>query len=190
VTQRWDPEVEAICLTAVTGAGATPDGLCRRLGHDPGQLQLLEPAQTWELQDAEDGWKSVVNLVAVGPSRILLLEENGWQGAETAVLEVLSRGGGLAVSAYWNVNWTNRYSVAVDGRVLGALEYVGQNRIEGPPELAPDAALIERAAGADPAGWKVGFLAALEARAGFLIEAAWFEQQHPTLVVDALLPAG
>jgi hypothetical protein len=54
--------------------------------------------------------------------------------------------------------------------------------------LRADRDLIAGVAGTDPAGWKLGYLAALEKRAGFALSEAWFREEHPTLVVSGLLP--
>lgn len=188
MTQPWSPYVEAICLTAVTGDGVDVPTLVRRLGHDPERLQPLQPVEAWELQDGEDGWRDVVTFVAAGPGRVLLVEENGWQGADRRVLELLSAPGACAVSAYWNVNWTNRFSVAADGVLLGSLEYLDLDSADAPSSLAEDIRVIRQVAGDAPDGWKAGFLAGLEARAGFGVDAGWWQQEHPTLVVDGLLP--
>lgn len=175
-----------MCLTAVVGEGVDAADLCRRLGHDPAQLQLLLPGQAWELQDADDGWKHVLTFVPVAPGQVLLVEENGWQGSEERVLQLLSGSAGTAVSAYWNVNWDNRYSVAVGGAMLGSLDYLDLDK-GGIPALAEDIELIKRVAENDPSGWKAGFVAALEARAGLSIDSQWWDRPHPTLVVETVL---
>jgi hypothetical protein len=138
------------------------------------------------LQDADDGWKHVLTFVPVGAGQVVLVEENGWQGSDERVMQLLSGSASTAASAYWNVNWDNRYSVAVDGAMLGSLDYLDLDKNEI-PALADDMQLITQVAGDAPSGWKAGFIAALEARAGLTIDAEWWDRPHPTLVVETLL---
>ena len=63
-------------------------------------------------------------------SWLLVVEVNGWQGSRPEVLRRVSAGG-RAVSAYWNVNLTTRFSYAVDGRVLTAFEVMSPDRRHG-----------------------------------------------------------
>jgi hypothetical protein len=76
------------------------DVLCRRLGHDPGALKPLRPSAAWELQDDDGQWLEIVSFVGVGAGRVLLVEEDGYQGSDPRVLRRLSSPTGLAVSAY------------------------------------------------------------------------------------------
>jgi hypothetical protein len=54
----------------------------------------------------------------------------GWQGSRPEVLRRISAGG-RAVSAYWNVNLTTRFSYAAGGRVLTAFEVMSPDRRHG-----------------------------------------------------------
>ena len=50
---------------------------------------------------------------------LLVLEVNGWQGSRPEVLRRISAGA-RAVSVYWNLSMTTRFSYAVSGQVLTA----------------------------------------------------------------------
>src|SRR5206468_226952 len=130
--------------------------ICRRLGHDPARLEPRKPSDAWELQDGADGWHDVMTFIDAGPGRVLLVEENGFGGSDPRALTLLSRPNALAVSAYWNVNWSNRFSVASDGSLVGAVEFTQLEDDEVPPTLRADRDLIVGVAGTDPAGWKLG----------------------------------
>ena len=61
---------------------------------------------------------------------MLVVEVNGWQGSRPEVLRRVSAGG-RALSAYWNVNGTTRFSYAVAGRLLTAFEVMSPGRRQG-----------------------------------------------------------
>jgi hypothetical protein len=58
---------------------------------------------------------------------LLVVEVNGWQGSRPEVLRRVSAGG-RAVSVYWNVNMTTRFSYAVSGQLLTAFEAMAPER--------------------------------------------------------------
>ncbi|MGZ3148249.1 DUF6461 domain-containing protein [Lentzea chajnantorensis] len=122
---------DALCLTAVRGLSVGEalrrfDGLpgerradlgevnARSGGAHPDELPVV-------LADEVDGW-------------VLLVEDNGWHGADREVLERLSAGT-VAASAFWNVNLVSNLSLAHDGELLGAFDFV--LRQERPAALVP-----------------------------------------------------
>jgi len=58
---------------------------------------------------------------------LLVVEVNGWQGSRPEVLRQISAGG-RAVSVYWNVNPTARFSYAASGQLLTAFEAMTPDR--------------------------------------------------------------
>jgi hypothetical protein len=111
---------DAFCLTAVQGL--TVDEALERFDGCPGWAvaDLAElgnrAAAVYPddlptvVADEVDGW-------------VLLAESNGWHGAKTSVLQRLSAGTVVA-SAFWNVNRDSTISLARDGEVLAAFDFV------------------------------------------------------------------
>jgi hypothetical protein len=91
---------------------------------------------------------------------LLVVEVNGWQGSRPEVLRRVSAAG-RAVSVYWNVNATTRFSYAVSGRLLTAFEAMTPGRRFG---ADPDALETVRSGLPWATGDWVPLLLALAAR--------------------------
>ena len=113
-------------------------------------------------------------------SWLLVVEVNGWQGSRPEVLRRISAGG-RAVSAYWNVNLTTRFSYAVDGRVLTAFEVMSPDRRHG---ADPDCLEEARAGLPWETGEWVPLMLALASRVtGLRIEPEWFNGDFAVMPV-------
>ncbi len=114
-------------------------------------------------------------------SWLLVVEVNGWQGSRPEVLRRVSAGG-RAVSAYWNVNLTTRFSYAVDGRVLTAFEVMSPDRRHG---ADPDCLEEARAGLPWETGEWVPLMLALASRVtGLRIEPEWFDGDFAVMPVS------
>jgi Family of unknown function (DUF6461) len=164
---------DGACVTLVAPADA--GGVVRGFGGD------LAGARRTSL--AEIGLPSVDEpKVAVRDlgSWLLVVEVNGWQGSRPEVLRRISSGG-RAVSAYWNVNLTTRFSYAVDGRVLTAFEVMSPGRRHG---ADPDC-LEEVRAGLpwEDGEWVPLMLALVSRVTGLRIEPEWFNGDFAVMPV-------
>jgi uncharacterized protein DUF6461 len=168
---------DSLCLTAVRGL--TVDEALERLDGYPGWAvaDLAElghrgiAAYPDELPivmaDEVDGW-------------VLLVESNGWHGAKTSVLQRLSAGTVVA-SAFWNVNLDSTISLARDGEVLAAFDFViGRER---PAALVPYLGGLEFT---DPYRKTAEALAFVERVSGVGLTAEWAVGRHPASVVADL----
>jgi Family of unknown function (DUF6461) len=155
---------DGACVTLVAPADA--GGVVRGFGGD------LAGARRTSL--AEIGMPPVDEpVVAVRDlgSWLLVAEVNGWQGSRPEVLRRISAGG-RAVSAYWNVNLTTRFSYAAGGRVLTAFEVMSPDRRHG---ADPDCLEEARAGLPWEDGEWVPLMLALASRVtGLRIEPQWF----------------
>ena len=114
-------------------------------------------------------------------SWLLVVEVNGWQGSRPEVLRRVSAGG-RAVSTYWNVNLTTRFSYAVDGRVLTAFEVMSPDRRHG---ADPDCLEEARAGLPWEDGEWVPLMLALASRVtGLRIEPEWFDGDFAVMPVS------
>jgi hypothetical protein len=113
-------------------------------------------------------------------SWLLVVEVNGWQGSRPEVLRRISAGG-RAVSAYWNVNLTTRFSYAAGGRVLTAFEVMSPGRRDG---ADPDCLEEARAGLPWETGEWVPLMLALASRVtGLRIEPQWFDADFAVMPV-------
>lgn len=165
---------DGACVTLVAPADAA--GIVRGFGGDPAGARRTSLAET--------GMPSVDEpVVAVRDlgSWLLVVEVNGWQGSRPEVLRRISAGG-RAVSAYWNVNLTTRFSYAVDGRVLTAFEVMSSDRRHG---ADPDCLEEARAGLPWETGEWVPLMLALASRVtGLRIEPGWFNGDFAVMPVS------
>lgn len=114
---------DGACLTLVSARDAA--GVIRGFGGDPegGRRAILADLGTPSVEEP------VAAIRDLG-SWLLVVEPNGWQGSRPEVLRRVSVGG-RAVSAYWNVNASARFSYVVDGRLLTSFEAGDPGRRHG-----------------------------------------------------------
>ncbi|MEV6710739.1 DUF6461 domain-containing protein [Lentzea sp. NPDC051208] len=168
---------DAFCLTAVQGL--TVDEALERFDGYPGWAvaDLAELGQRaiavypdelpTVIADEVDGW-------------VLLAENNGWHGAKTSVLQRMSAGTVVA-SAFWNVNRHSMISLARDGQMLAAFDFViGRER---PAALVPHLDGLEFA---DPYRATAEALAFVERVSGVRLTAEWATGRHPASAVGDL----
>jgi hypothetical protein len=173
---RWiqaSPVRDGACITLVRPADA--DGVVRGFGGDLARSRQVSLAGL----GAPGAGEPVLAVRDVGTC-LLVLEVNGWQGSRPEVLRRISAGA-RAVSVYWNVNMTTRFSYAVSGQVLTAFEAMTPDRRWG---ADPDC--LEAARSGLP--WETGdwvpLLLALAARVtGVQVRPEWLEGDF--LVVPA-----
>jgi hypothetical protein len=122
----------------------------------------------------------VVAVRDLGPW-LLVVEVNGWQGSRPEVLRRVSAGG-RAVSAFWNVNLTTRFSYAVGGRVLTAFEVMSPDRRYG---ADPDS-LEEMRAGLpwEDGEWVQLMLALASRVTGLQVEPGWLDGDFTVVPVS------
>ncbi|MFF5081910.1 DUF6461 domain-containing protein [Actinoplanes sp. NPDC000266] len=117
----------AATITVVTGV-AVEEAL-RAFGADPSRPLRIDALQRdLSLRQSTDPW---VIPLDVGDA-VILIEDNGYRGADPGVLGAASAGG-RAASMYWNVNAMTRLSFAERGEVLSSFEPWGGE--ETPPAV-------------------------------------------------------
>jgi hypothetical protein len=113
---------------------------------------------------------------------LLVVEVNGWQGSRPEVLRRVSAGG-RAVSVYWNVNMTTRFSYAASGQLLTAFEAMTPDRRWG---ADPDGLEAARSGLPWATGDWVALLLALAARiTGVRVLPEWL---HGDFLIVAVQP--
>jgi hypothetical protein len=164
---------DGACVTLVAPADA--GGVVRGFGGDLGGARRASLAEIGMPSVDEPG----VAVRDLG-SWLLVVEVNGWQGSRPEVLRRISAGG-RAVSAYWNVNLTTRFSYAVDGRVLTAFEVMSPDRRHG---ADPDCLEEARAGLPWETGEWVPLMLALASRVtGLRVEPGWFNGDFAVMPV-------
>ncbi|MBU2670351.1 hypothetical protein KOI35_43305 [Actinoplanes bogorensis] len=122
--------VEAATVTVVTGS--TREQVLRAFGADPARPQPFGDIQRELDEEFDYGVGPWVTVLETGGA-VLVVEFNGYEGAESRVLEAASSGG-RAASMYWNVNAVTRHSFAERGRLLATFEHPEEEDL--PPEVS------------------------------------------------------
>jgi hypothetical protein len=169
---------EALCLTAVRGLSV--DEALNRFDGFPAsrEITLAVAGQTSVyafpdelpivVADHQDGWT-------------LLAEDNGFHGSESDVLARLSSGT-VAASVYWNVNLASQATLAQDGRILAAFDFVSGGPPEGDEPETIDRYLDDLDFG-DAYRMCAAALAFLERISGVRVTADWSAQSHTASVI-------
>lgn len=105
---------DAGCLTVVTGQAS--ERVLTTLGADP----VRESSDPYAYVPEGMGSVAAVALAAPDPA-VVLIEDNGYEGARPEVLRALSKKG-IAASAFWNVNGVVRFGCARRGKSVYAAE--------------------------------------------------------------------
>lgn len=164
---------DGACVTLVAPADA--GGVVRGFGGDLAGARRTSLAEIG-MPPVDEPKVAVRNL----GSWLLVVEVNGWQGSRPEVLRRISAGG-RAVSAYWNVNLTTRFSYAAGGRVLTAFEVMSPGRRHG---ADPDCMEEVRAGLPWEDGEWVPLMLALASRVtGLRIEPEWFNGDFAVMPV-------
>ncbi len=166
---------EAMCLTVVRGL-SVEDALIRFDGMATGREATLVDAGRASVTAFPDELPLVVADDLDG--WVVLVEDNGYHGADPAVLSRLS-GSTVAASAYWNVNLATQLSLAHDGEVLGAFDFVSDE----PPTEGVIEPFIRSLDFADPERMFASALAFLERVSGVRVPFDWASHLHPASVV-------
>lgn len=107
---------DAGCITLI--AEVTPEEAARRVGADPSGVVTFSEVD----QDEGLSWVSITTADEDTPDTgVVLIEDNGWEGARTEVLAALSEGTSAA-SVYWNVNGVVRFGCARRGKAICSIE--------------------------------------------------------------------
>jgi hypothetical protein len=112
---------------------------------------------------------------------VLLVEDNGFHGAQPQVLRRLSRDAVTAASVFWNVNAHSRLSFARDGRLLSMFDFV----VDGPDAGDDPSSVAALRDGLDfgRGNPRAAALAFLERVSGVRLTADWVHAAHPASVV-------
>jgi hypothetical protein len=133
LADRWDIR-EAVCISYVQGIDEA--AMIRAFGGDPADTA---PRSAREAGEELAGFRydtvPPVLLVAPAGKWLIGVEYNGFQGSRPEVLRGASAGG-TAVSVYWNVNGTNRFTYATNGRTAVGFD---MNRPDDQFGAEPDA---------------------------------------------------
>ncbi|MDI6105894.1 DUF6461 domain-containing protein [Actinoplanes sp. NEAU-A12] len=181
----------ALCVTYASGVDGP--GLIRAFGGDPTATvsrhdlgDLLHQYHYTEVPAAL--------LVAEMGTWQIGIEDNGYQGTRTEVLRQAAAGG-TAVSVYWNVNATNAFTYAVDGRTRFGFDMMFPEDRHGPDAADIDAYLAHLPFGhAGDADWRAAGLALAERITGVRLPADFPTWDIPGVVLDEvpqdLIPEG
>lgn len=174
---------EAACVTAATGV--TEDEVIRLFGGDPGgaRPRVLDEELAEELPDHDT---LHIAVTTAGPA-VVVVEYNGFQGSREEVLRPLSRLGGRAASAYWNVDAMSQLTLAEGGFVLSAFEMLMPERRHGARPEAWDPYLSGLALGTGE-GWGGG-LAAIARATGARLDPGWAGGVHRVVAIEEVPPA-
>ena len=112
------PLFVAACLTVVTGM--TADDVLADLCGDRGEVPMSGSTARFGVARLPSGSEMRVGVTAI-PGGVLVVEDNGYVGAEPDVLARLSASG-RAASMFWNVNEHNAFSFAENGQLLGFVD--------------------------------------------------------------------
>ncbi|MEU4671636.1 DUF6461 domain-containing protein [Amycolatopsis sp. NPDC023774] len=169
---------EALCLTAVRGL-SVDEALLRFDGFPASRDVSLAVAGQISVNafpdelavvvaDHRDGWT-------------LLAENNGFHGSRPGVLARLSSGT-VAASVYWNVNLASRATLAQDGKVLSAFDFVSGRPPEGETPKAIGRFLDDLDFD-DPYRMCAAALAFLERVSGIRVTSDWSGRSHAASVI-------
>ncbi|HWO63126.1 MAG TPA: DUF6461 domain-containing protein [Umezawaea sp.] len=169
---------EALCLTLVRGVPVA-DALVRFGGVADGREVALDVAGAASVAAFPDELPIVVADDLAGWT--FLAEDNGFHGSLPEVVARLSTGT-VAASAYWNVNFDSRITLAHDGRVLAAVEFAANGPVTGadPAAITP---FLDGLDFSDPYRTCAAALAFLERVSGVRVPAGWSSAPHPASVV-------
>ncbi|MBO3742601.1 DUF6461 domain-containing protein [Actinoplanes flavus] len=144
---RWiGRSVLTVAATVTVVTGATVEQALRAFGADPDRPERIDDLRRGVMsQKRSHQWVSALD----AGGAVLLVEENGYRGANAGVLRAASANG-RAASWFWNVNAVTRLSFAEGGELLAAHEPFGDE--DWPPELAPVLAGLDFAASGDRDG--------------------------------------
>lgn len=163
----WTREIDAVCVAVVRGR--TEDEVIDGYGGDPAGAAPVAPDGSWDGAGA-GGPVLFVRSVA---GAVLVVEDNGFQGTRPEVLREVTAGGGVLVSAYWNVNALSQFTLAEGGEVAVAFEALSPGERFGtdPDRLLPWMRQAGyRDDGDEPGGsgedWRAQLLVLLEAVTG------------------------
>ncbi len=178
----WSDGVEAVTITLVRGSDLRTVGRVFRLQEATEHPATFEEAwDSWEWDDAAE----FTVMVGERDGWLVVVEPNGWGGAQDEVLGPLSRGGGTAVSVYWNVNAVMSFSLARDGEVVRSFDPRDPATGPGPhgDPLPEEAGLPFGEEDADPQYLAVELL---ERVTGVQLDGEWLlESRWPTSTTDA-----
>ncbi|WP_285474523.1 DUF6461 domain-containing protein [Actinoplanes sp. NBRC 101535] len=120
----------AATVTVVTGLPLA--GVLRAFGADPDRPEPLDRIRQALMRGRGGPVPRWIAALDAGDA-IVVVEENGYQGADRSVLRAVSVHG-RAASMFWNVNALTRLSFAERGELLAAFEPWGDDRT--PPEAS------------------------------------------------------
>lgn len=169
-----DELVQAACFTAVVGVPAAE--VVRRFGADPATERSATFAESFN--DLTGAARIVFDDVDGG---VLVAENNGWLGADSALVESASRGG-RAASVYWSVNADMSFLYAVDGVLVGGFDPL---LVEHPWWGADPESIRERARDL-PFGVErpqTASVLLVERLTGVRLDRAWIERPHRSVEV-------
>ncbi|WP_161790690.1 DUF6461 domain-containing protein [Actinoplanes utahensis] len=127
----------SVAATVTVVTGSTARQVLPAFGADP---DLPEQAQVIAREQAlRRTYEQWVTILETGDA-ILVVEDNGYRGADPEVLQAASAGG-RAASMFWNVNALTRLSFAEFGRLLASHEPFGSEI--WPPVVTPAVAGLD-----------------------------------------------
>ncbi|MEU8819613.1 DUF6461 domain-containing protein [Actinoplanes sp. NPDC048796] len=111
----------AVAATVTVVTGATMAAALRAFGADPDRPEPIDVIERdLSLRRSVDPWVAAFD----AGDAVVLVEDNGYRGADPGVLRAASAGG-RAASMFWNVNAMTRLSFAERGELLAAFEPFG-----------------------------------------------------------------
>ena len=123
---------EAGCITVVPAGDR--DAVLAAFGAQPGTARVVG---SMDDLDVPTGAVGLIYVAHVGEA-LVVIEDNGYQGARSEVLRPASKasGAGVASSFFWNVNAVTAFSAARRGRPLFSVELIGaeEDELDGVPK--------------------------------------------------------
>jgi len=163
---------DAVCVTYAQGIDE--DAMIRAFGGDPDQAALRSLAEVGE-ELAGYHYSEAPHVLPVTrvSDWLIGVEPNGFQGSRPEVLRAASVDGS-ALSVYWNINASNRFTYAADGRTSVVFDMRRPEDRQGRDPGALDAHLGGLPFGSGGNAWAAG-LALAERVTGVRLTAALLE---------------
>jgi len=177
----WVDTAHDLAITVAVVVGLSADDVVRAYGGDPtmpiGARTFVESA----VPDDAIGDYGHAQVFTVA-DRVVVLENNGWAGSDLDVAVRASAGGGVFMSAYWNVDALSRLVQAVDGKVTANLEPLFA---ADPPQVGDVDPVWLDGGAFTPSTYRSACLAVIQQQTDVAFDRDWLDAAWPTFQIPA-----